>query len=180
MRARGQFRTEATRILLKQRELLRRYRRLQEEAERRQVGAALEPLFSVVRTNFGEETEGLDRYLKSALHELLEHLSLFRATEESGGDAPPPLKAFLAYLEVNLITDLGQSDDPVMSCPVVEENHPTFRNLFGTIEGNEDGAPPDFSDLRAGSLLAANGGYLLLMAKDVLSEPGVYETLSAP
>jgi predicted ATP-dependent protease len=52
--------------------------------------------------------------------------------------------------------------------------------LFGTIEQtiNSEGQWfSDFSTIRAGSLLTANGGYLVCDARDLLSEAGVWTNL---
>jgi predicted ATP-dependent protease len=63
--------------------------------------------------------------------------------------------------------------------PVVLEDNPLFRNLFGGIEyESEDGAlVTDFSRIRAGSLLQAHGGYLMLHLRDLLADESVWEKL---
>lgn len=66
------------------------------------------------------------------------------------------------------------------SCPVVTEQTPTLANLLGTIErewGTQGPIPSDYSMIRAGSLLKAAGGYLILEARDILSEPGAWKVL---
>jgi len=66
------------------------------------------------------------------------------------------------------------------SCPVVVETHPTLTNLLGSIEPEFLGQGQiraDHMSVRAGSLLQADGGYLLLDARDVLSEPGAWRVL---
>ena len=60
------------------------------------------------------------------------------------------------------------------------ETHPTYKNLFGTIERSFDRSGQshtDFTRIKAGSLLKAMGGYLVLSFHEVLSEPGVYQSL---
>ncbi|MEM9530471.1 MAG: ATP-binding protein [Pseudomonadota bacterium] len=64
--------------------------------------------------------------------------------------------------------------------PVVLENSPSMTNLLGTIEtvwdtGGQSSA--DYRSVRGGSLLAADGGFLILDAHDVLSEPGAWQIL---
>jgi len=66
------------------------------------------------------------------------------------------------------------------TCPVIFETIPTYANLFGTIHRSYDnraGWSSDFMDLRGGSLLRADGGYLIMYALDTLTEPGVWRTL---
>ena len=57
------------------------------------------------------------------------------------------------------------------ACPVVIETNPTFGNLFGTIS---TGDAPGPLQVHPGSLLRAEGGYLVLRCLDVLREPGVW------
>ncbi len=64
--------------------------------------------------------------------------------------------------------------------PIVVETHPTYKNLFGTIERSWDRSGQtytDFTRIKAGSLLHAAGGYLVLSFAEILSEPGVYQSL---
>ncbi len=60
-----------------------------------------------------------------------------------------------------------------LGAPVVEELHPTLRNLVGRIEHvwHRGVLSTDFRRLKPGALHRANGGYLLLDARSLLSEP---------
>ncbi len=65
-------------------------------------------------------------------------------------------------------------------CPIVVENTPTMSNLLGTIDHTFARGEMLHSDhlmIRAGSLLRADGGYLILEARDVLREPGAWHVL---
>ena len=56
---------------------------------------------------------------------------------------------------------------------VIDENQPSFSNLFGTIEGHgdeEDGLLNGHLRLRGGSVHRAFGGFLVLRLKDLLEE----------
>ena len=60
------------------------------------------------------------------------------------------------------------------------ETSPSYTNLFGTIERTTDGRGgwyADFTRIKAGSLLRANGGYIVINAMDAFSEPGVWKTI---
>ena len=64
--------------------------------------------------------------------------------------------------------------------PVVEENTPSLINLLGTVDpefGPGGMAVSDFRGIRAGALLQADNGYLVLDVNDVLSEPGAWRAL---
>ena len=79
--------------------------------------------------------------------------------------------------QVNVLVDNSETK----GAPVIIETSPTYRNLFGTIERNVDRMggiwKTDFTKIKSGSFLRANGGYLVLNALDVFIEPGVWIAL---
>ena len=81
----------------------------------------------------------------------------------------------LARYRVNLVVDNGG----LTGAPVIVEDNPLFRALFGSIEyqSENDVLMTDFSRIRAGSLLQAHGGFLMLHLRDVLADPLVWEKL---
>ncbi|MDO9280832.1 MAG: AAA family ATPase [Methylotenera sp.] len=57
------------------------------------------------------------------------------------------------------------------SAPVLYDNDPSLQSLFGGIESASEASNiPDFMRLRAGNLLRANGGTLLLHLRDILAD----------
>lgn len=69
-------------------------------------------------------------------------------------------------------------------CPIVVESAPTLSNLLGTIDrdyspGADRGGRPSTNHMmiRAGSILRADGGYLVIEARDLLGEPGAWKVL---
>lgn len=92
---------------------------------------------------------------------------------------PPAADAKLPDPEViygvNVICSHEQSDSPVIT-----ENSPTVANLLGTVEPEfigEGRAVTNYRGIRAGALVRADGGFLILDAHDVLSEPGAWRML---
>ncbi|MGA7965184.1 MAG: Lon protease family protein, partial [Gammaproteobacteria bacterium] len=78
--------------------------------------------------------------------------------------------------KVNLMVDNSQQKGP----PIIVEGYPTYKNIFGSIERIVDRAGlwrTDFSKIKAGSLLKANGGYLVINLLDAVVEPGVWQAL---
>jgi ATP-dependent Lon protease len=72
------------------------------------------------------------------------------------------------------------SHDNSKASPIVTENSPTVANLLGTVEPDFIGggqAVSNYSGIRAGSLLRADGGFLILDAQELLSEPGSWRLL---
>ncbi|MBE9514424.1 MAG: AAA family ATPase, partial [Chloroflexi bacterium] len=81
---------------------------------------------------------------------------------------------FLPF-QVNLFVDNSRTEGP----PVVIESNPNYANLFGKTERRFllGGYISDHTMLKPGALQLANGGYLLLNATDVLTNPGVWPAL---
>ena len=82
---------------------------------------------------------------------------------------------FIEY-KVNLLIDNSE----LKNAPVIMETNPNYINLFGSIEStmNRFGLlQTDFTKIKAGSFLKANGGYLIINALDALIEPGVWNML---
>ena len=111
-------------------------------------------------------------YLDEVQKDLIDHIEIL-AQPDGGEDGADPL---LRY-RVNVIVDNG----PTMGRPVVIETEPTFANLFGTLEARVgrdlQSSTSDHTRIRAGSLLRANGGFLVLNAFDAVSEAGVWPAL---
>jgi len=115
-------------------------------------------------------------YLDDVETTLTQQISLFKGTQKKDQEQlmfqPDP---FLDY-KVNLLIDNSDLKTP----PIIMETNPNFMNLFGSIESsmNRFGfLQTDFTKIKAGSFLKANGGYLIINALDVLIEPGVWNTL---
>jgi len=129
---------------------------------------------------------GVSEYLEEVRHHLLDNLGPFKereGEEEQSGDQPevlqkmpgPERDPFRVY-GVNVILSHNSESDS----PVIFETTPTYANLFGTIQRAYDargGWTSDFMDLRGGSLLRADGGFLIMYSIEALSEPGVWRAL---
>ncbi len=128
-------------------------------------------------------------YLGQVRHDIIEHAQEWKEASESGpeaGDEQPsaPSAAVpsdsggptrVARYQVNLLVDNSRHK----GAPVVVESNPTLTNLMGRIEHDVKygGTTTDFTMLRAGALHAANGGYLVLRAKDLLEDGSTYNAL---
>ncbi len=119
------------------------------------------------------QNENVSLYLDEVEESILNNLSLFREKKEEQN--LPPTDPFLDY-RVNLLVDNAQET----GAPVIFETSPTYKNLFGVIERVWDARGQwrtDFTKIKAGSLVKADGGFLVLNALDALIEPGVWNTL---
>lgn len=106
-----------------------------------------------------------------------------RASDAREGEAPSRRERIAAGLrryQVNvLVTQAAADGSGAQGAPVIEEQHPTQPNLMGRIEHRQQmGAlVTDFHLIRAGALHRANGGYLLLEARKLLTQPFAWEDL---
>jgi len=117
-------------------------------------------------------------YLDEAREVLVEHLDMFRGGDNNREqpDAPARSRGFFAQFTVNLLVDNAEQE----SRPIVIEDFPSYKNLFGSVERVFDPATgwhTDFTRVRGGSLLKANGGYLVVNAIDLFQEPYVWPAL---
>jgi len=111
-------------------------------------------------------------YLDEVEKALVKSLEAFKTQKK---DEKEPPEDFQEY-RVNLMVD--NSDQK--GAPVVMETNPNYVNLFGSIESTLTRvgvSQTDFTMIKAGSFLKANGGYLVVNALDALVEPGVWATL---
>jgi ATP-dependent Lon protease len=116
-------------------------------------------------------------YLNNAEENLINNADLFKSQkkDEKEDKTREITDTFLEY-RVNLLVD----NSGVKGEPVVMETNPNYMNLFGTIDSTVSrwGVwQTDFTKIKAGSFLKANGGYLVINALDALIEPGVWVTL---
>ena len=139
----------------------------------------VEPLIAEAITEIRDKFQGetVHEYLDEVQENILANLSDFQ--EKPEGQALPgmgPKQVSFTEYEVNVMVDNAGTK----GAPIVEESYPTYRNLFGSVERMMDRSGlwrTDFTRIKGGSLLRANGGYLIINAKDALLEPGVWPAL---
>jgi predicted ATP-dependent protease len=179
-----QFRQEFTvvyrRTLSLSRELASEMSYLEQEAASVLVDGVIEELKEKYPSS------QISEYLEEVRHHVLDNLDPFKEREGEEGQPPsegggsPRLERmdrdpFRVY-GVNVILAHAENE----KCPVIFETIPTYANVFGTVHRSYDargGWNSDFMDLRGGSLLRADGGFLVMYALDALTETGVWRTL---
>ena len=122
----------------------------------------------------------LNDWLGAARTDLVNHVQLFARDEtpadtQSRSGPPAPGTASRRRYEVNVLV----THEADRGAPVVMEDHPTLGRLIGRIEHRaQQGAMiTDFTLIRPGALHEANGGYLLLDAQKLVSQPHAWEAL---
>lgn len=144
------------------------------------VGILLKGILDDIRTSFPRDR--VREFLQGLTSFIMEHVEEFVRvySAKNNGVADEATEELGRQLErmsvVNLILDNYDS----ATAPIIVETTPTYQSLFGTIERRVDARGftiSDVSHIRAGSLLRADGGYIILNALDVLSDPVVWAAL---
>lgn len=133
-----------------------------------QARLILRELCSDVIANVNEPS--VQNEVVAYLNEIVEDVLKYRLGRNPA-DLPD---AHLRY-SINVIAEHQEQDSPV-----VIEAMPSVANLLGTVEVEWDtqGRPQtNYKSIRAGSLLRADGGYLVLDARDLLAEPSAWQIL---
>jgi predicted ATP-dependent protease len=175
-----ELREEIARFLEKTRPLERVMNEALAALRRQSVKPVLDHELQDIRVSLKKQIKDsvkLGTYLDQVLHDVLEHLELFSPIDEEENELTrrEALVQLLACYAVNVVVDnAGRT-----GAPVIVEQNPVFRALFGSIEyqAEEDVLMTDFSRIRAGSLLKAHGGFLMLHLRDLLADELVWEKL---
>jgi lon-related putative ATP-dependent protease len=173
----AQLRQQIDQIFLELRDLQKELQENIEKMDRYMFVKMATELAAPLRERYPSKT--IERYIKDMLEDLTENLQIFQTQQQPQIPGMPFMIAegdpFLPY-QVNLLVDNAELKGP----PVILESHPTYRNLFGSIERVVDRSGvwrTDYSKISAGSLVKANGGYLVLNLLDAVVEPGVWQAL---
>jgi predicted ATP-dependent protease len=156
---------EIQRIPALRKELRSRVRKLNEEMTLFALGGPMREL----KDHWSHQSE-VTRYLDAAREHVVENAEALRGRRGSG-----PPEEWLERFRVNLLVDNAEAE----GAPVIYEDLPTHHHLVGWIEHQmRNGALyTDVSMIRPGSMHKANGGYLILDARRVLSHPMAWESL---
>jgi len=172
----ARLREQIDQIFLELRDLQREVRDKLEQMDKMLFMKTAKQLATPLFNNYKQEK--VLQYLTKVLEDMAEHLEIFSPQYQAQlqqmgmmGEANP----FHPY-QVNLVVDNTNLSGP----PVIVENYPNYKNLFGSIERVMDRHGvwrTDFTKIKAGSLIKANGGYLILNLMDAIMEPGVWPGL---
>ena len=124
------------------------------------------------------EQETVRQYLDELYQAFLELLDILHPGngEQNLPNTPEKIREAFSRFDVNLLVDNADQKRR----PIIIEDFPTFKNLFGSIERVHTpnaGWQTDFTRIRGGAILRANGGYLVLQAPDMFQEQYVWPTL---
>jgi predicted ATP-dependent protease len=175
--AEQELRAEITRYIEKTQPLERAMNEALAALRRQVVKPLLDDELEAIRNGLKKQIKDaakLNVYLDALAQDVFDNLELFHGDEDDESRLEA-LQLLLTRYRVNLVVDNGGLD----GAPVIVEDNPLFRALFGSIEyqSENDVLVTDFSRIRAGSLMQAHGGFLMLHLRDVLADPLVWEQL---
>ena len=174
---------EVHRLMQDQRQMMQNLTEEVRGVERQFAGYVVTPMIEAIKTGHRGHERVL-RYLDHVREHILDNVSDFRQSRPPQ-QVPPQLRGMLGDgdqeremldYKVNVVVDNSQTK----AAPVVIEEVPNYRNLFGSIDRSVDRRGrliTNFTQIKAGSLLRANGGYLVFNIEDALTEPFVYKSL---
>jgi lon-related putative ATP-dependent protease len=146
------------------REALDKMRSLDREVTRAAVNSLIDELIASYAA-----LPQVHEYLVQVKEDTLENAAAFRQPAAEGAESP------LRRYAVNVLIEHSGAG----GAPVVYEDHPNHAAIVGRIEYlSQMGAlVTDFTLIRAGALHRANGGYLVLDALNVLTQPYAWDAL---
>jgi len=168
------------------RDAMREIRNLKQEAQeslrqldREVLGFAVSHLIDELRNKYSEFDEVIE-FLDEIQEDVLDNVGSFK-NQGRDKDREAMLAEMLGHkpslenYRVNLLVD----NSDVEGAPVVLESNPTYYNLLGRIEhkGQFGTMVTDYSMIKPGALHRANGGYLIVEARDVLTSPFAWDAL---
>lgn len=149
----------------------------------RVVGFTITPLMEELRQKYSDLAAVL-HHLDEVQKDIIQNFEAFTQEEEGDGRqligaimgiAQPERRSAMGRYEVNVVVDNSEAT----GAPVIFLDQPRYPNLVGRVEhiAQMGALVTDFTLIKPGALHQANGGYLLVDALKLLSEPFAYEGL---
>ncbi|MFQ5665449.1 MAG: Lon protease family protein [Candidatus Binatia bacterium] len=171
---------EVKTMLRRQQALGRRLGHEVKEAERRVAADVITPLIEEISQRY--DNPEVQHYLAEVREHMLDNVDAFREQPQQpmpfsfpAPFAGGPPDGLVDYA-VNVLVD----NSATAGAPIIVESSPTYKNLFGAVERMVDPfgkLVTNFTRIKAGSLLRAHGGCVIINLLDALSEPLVWRAL---
>ena len=161
-------------------------RRLNKEAEEQTtkvdsdlVRFTLTPIIDELQKEYADHAPVVE-FLDQVESDMADNLEIFKTDDKTPAPGMPPQgfvtdeDPFIKY-RVNDLVD----NTACVGAPIIFEYSPTYYNIFGRIDyrARYGTLATDHTMIKAGALHLANGGYLVLQARDLLTSPLSWETL---
>ncbi|MHA6265110.1 Lon protease family protein [Arenibacterium sp. CAU 1754] len=158
------------------------HRRQIEELNYELASGGVDEAIGTVKAAF-PDLEDVQAYLEIVRKDLIENAELFLLQADGAEAGPFPVATSKHYelpqFQRYAVNVMVAYDEHEKGAPVVEEDLPILSNLIGRVEyASEMGAlVTNFTMIKPGALHRANGGYLILDVRQVLTEPMAWDAL---
>ena len=144
------------------------------------VPYALRPYIDELQEKFRDHSS-IVAYMDDVENDMVENLDVFKPQPQLQPQQMPfppqpgSDEDFFNRYKVNDCVDNTSCN----GAPIIFEYSPTYYNVFGRVEyrARLGALTTDHTMIKAGALLRANGGYLVLQARDFLANTFAYDTL---
>lgn len=182
---------ELQKIIRKMPSNKRKIRDEQKDLDKEIATHAIKELFSNIRAEFSD-LDNVQTFLDQVEIDIVENVQKITNPQEQQGQGNPLLQLsgggqqmqqqsdssrnpILDRYKVNVLVDHSKTE----GAPVIYEDNPNYKNLIGRVEyQSKMGAlTTNFNLIKPGAFHKANGGYLILDARQVILEPFSWEGL---
>ncbi len=115
-------------------------------------------------------------FFKGIQNDIIQNIDSFIIDEQKQANIPGPMRQEKPWnkYRVNLLVDNSELQGP----PIISDSNPSFFNLFGKLEyENSYGMMhTDYTLIKPGLIHKANGGYLILQVRDLLSNQIIWDS----
>lgn len=152
---------------------------LLQQLDRQVMVAIASPRIDELKRDYHDEPAAVE-YIDALGADMIEHIDDFRATEEPQQQVIPGLPMasrdglFDRYRVNVIVTHAADA-----TAPIVFEESPSYYHVFGRIDYRPQfgSVVTDHTMIKPGALHRANGGFLVVQALDLLTQPLVWDTL---
>lgn len=187
-----EFQSDLQELVRKMPAIKRQMRKKKKELDKEIATYAIMDLFEEIRDEFSELDDVQD-FLNDVENDVVENVQAIMSNQGGqqqnqfeqmiGGGQKPQMDGMsgnsgdpvLDRYRVNVIVDHSETE----GAPVIYEDNPSYKNLIGRVEykSRMGALTTNFNLIKPGALHRANGGYLILDARQVLLEPFAWEGL---
>lgn len=140
------------------------------------IEQAIKPMLKKLEHHYNAEL-GVLKYLREMRPELVKAVMELLPDESEGekGEEPVSREIFIEEFVPNVLVH----HETMSGAPIIFEPNPSYGNLFGRVEYSSAGGSlfTNYRMIRPGALHKANGGYLILDADRLLTQPAVWDAL---
>ncbi len=140
--------------------------------------SAVKKRLDPIRKEF-KDNPAVVEHLYAAQEHIAENFNLFipsdKTEQASEGQISRSADSAFQQYKISVLVDHGSTK----GAPIIFETNPTYYNVFGRIEKRAfmGTINTDFTMVQAGSMLNANGGFLIMEIDSVIMNPYVWEAL---